>query len=250
MDLRAILVCVDYADFLEITLPYNLHHFSEVCVVTSKSDDDTIDIACNYCHTVRLYRTDAFYENGAHFNKWKALEEGLDFMGRKGWICIMDADILWPRELCLTTLDWKIGNLYTPLCRIMEDLSQPIPNEDWWGKFPLRPNQAEFAGYSQIFHADDPHLGDPPWHQLDWSHAGGADSFFQRKWPASHKIRPDFEALHLGPHGANWHGRTTPFLDGSTHPEANQRRVWQEEMYFSRRRTRSFDSERVHKPSR
>lgn len=244
MDLRAILVCVDYADFLEITLPWNRKHFSEILVVTSRNDQRTSDTAHRYA-SAEVFYTDAFYENGAHFNKWRALEEGLDFRGRKGWICIMDPDILWPRGLDLDSMTFEKGKLYTPLCRIMKDLSQPIPSEEHWDQFPLRPNQTEWAGYSQIFHADDPVLGEPPWHETDWTHAGGADSFFQRKWPKECKVRPGFEALHLGPHGVNWHGRVSPFLDGSTHPDADQRRAWQREMYLSRKRTRSFDSERV-----
>ena len=45
--MRAILVAVDYADLLAITLPYNRQHFYEVMVVTSldKLDDETREYA-------------------------------------------------------------------------------------------------------------------------------------------------------------------------------------------------------------
>ena len=74
--LRAILVCVDYADLLGLTMPYNRHHFSELMVVTSPQDKDTIALAPKL--KAQLHVTESFYDNGADFNKWKGLEEALD----------------------------------------------------------------------------------------------------------------------------------------------------------------------------
>jgi hypothetical protein len=100
-----------------------------------------------------------------------------------------------------------------------------IPGEEDWPQFPLHPQQVEWAGYSQIFHASDPVLGSPPWHETNWRHCGGADSFFQAKWSSANKVRPPFEVLHLGPAGVNWCGRAVPYVDGSQHPEAEHRRA-------------------------
>lgn len=219
--LRAILVSVDYADLLRVTLRANRHHFDEVCVVTSAEprDVDTIQIAVD--HGCKVWETDAFYRDGALFNKWLALEEGLDFFGRHGLLVVMDADVIWPRRI--EHPEYVKGCLYTPYRRMMTDLSQPIPHEALWDRFPLHPQQYEFAGFTQIFHADDPHLPSPPWHQTDWRHAGGADSFFQALWPDSRKIRPRWECLHLGEAGRNWAGRATPYLGGGQHPQAHER---------------------------
>jgi hypothetical protein len=257
--MRAILVCVDYADLLAYTLPYNRHHFEEVWVVTSFRDNQTYKLVqATNDRGVYYYRTDAFYANGATFNKWAALEEGLDAMGRHGWLCLMDADVLWPKQVRIreweggglriegteiATCCW--GQLITPERRMFEGSGWfnhhqgtpvrhstfyagqegllPFPPEDQWGRWPLHHNSAEWAGYSQIFHADDPVLGSPPWHEINWKHAGGADSFFQAKWPRERKIRPPFQVLHLGQAGVNWCGRVSPYLDGSSPPEADQR---------------------------
>jgi len=211
--MRAILVCVDYSDLLAVTLPHNRHHFEQVCVITSHGDKKTADVAlANGCP---VHQTDAFTRNGAVFNKWAALEEGLDWYGRRGWLCVMDADVLWPAA----TPPWHpmVGELWTPLRR-MAPWPGPVPAERDWGRFALHRNVQEWAGYSQIFHADDPHLGPAPWHQTDWVHAGGADSMFQRRWPQHLKRRPPFEVLHLGPAGTNWCGRASDYADG-TRPE-------------------------------
>ncbi len=239
--MRSITVSVDYGDILAITLPYMRHHFTEAMVVTTPSDCETIAVAnANHC---QVHQTKTFYARGALFNKWAALEEALDLYGRHGWLCILDADVVWPREFPL--FSQEIGKLYAPLCRWVAEVPSSIPPESAWRKFPLRPNRAEWAGYTQIFHAGDPVLGDPPWHQTNWIHAGGADSFFQRKWAKKDKVRLPFEALHLGPHGRNWCGRVTQRLDKSLNPQAEERQQQLTSIFQMRRKTRNFGREKL-----
>lgn len=266
--MNAILVSVDMADLLSITLPYNRHHFDRVLVVTTKGSQDAVEADK---HSAEVYATDAFYRHGASFNKWLALEEAFDACNyRKSWLCVMDVDVLWPKQLRFQPLQQqdsgdkglaifnrqedsegfllRAGKLCTPRRRMLEDIGSLVegnhvclPPEDVWGKFPLHPQQQEWAGYSQVFHADDPHLGPAPWHQTDWRHAGGADSFFQAKWPTECKVRPPFECLHLGPAGANWLGRTMDYLDGSKPRGADLRRMQLREMLAARRGKQGMD---------
>lgn len=213
--MNAILVAVNYDACLTLTLPYNRHHFDRVVVVTDDGDagDRTRRIALP--HGCEVFHTDAFYRRGAMFNKWLALEEGLDACKlRTGWLCVMDADVLWPKDLPRTWqpgreypgFGYREGCLYTPRRRMYPTIPQEVPPEEEWGRYPLHRNEAEFAGYSQVFHCSDPALPPAPWHETNWIHAGGADSFFQRRWPESRKVRPPFEVLHLGPAGENWCG--------------------------------------------
>ena len=233
--MRAILVCVDYADILALTMPYNLHHFSSVLVVTSVADVATKELT--KAIGVDLFVTDSFYSNGAVFNKWLALEEGLDYLGRNGLLCIMDADVLWPKTI--PAFDYQVGSLYTPRRRVLKTVDQTLDVDTIvWSDVPLY-NDVEFAGYSQIFYAEDATLGEAPWHQVDWAHAGGADSFFQNKWGANHRIRPPFDVIHLGDPGKNWCGRSTPYLDGTIHPEAALR--MEQLKTFRRNRTHGPD---------
>jgi len=239
------------ADLLALTLPYNRHHFAEVCVV-SRPGDKTVYVAWENDATPFL--TDAFYEDGASFNKWRALEEGLDSFGRHGWLVLIDPDVLWWKQFAVPYWKPAPGKLYTPLRRMFYDLPKlrdGVPPEATWPTFPLHPQQREFAGYTQIFHAEDPHLGPPPWHETDWRHAGGADSFFQRKWPESDKVRPPFEVLHLGPSGVNWCGRAMPYLDGTVPSEADARRRELLRLVSLRRRGAGdpFAAERLERPS-
>lgn len=241
--MRSILVCVDYADMLMQTLPYNQHHFSETLVVTTPEDIKTQTIADRF--NTETFCTSAFYAKGAIFNKWAALEEGLDYFGREGWLCLMDADVLWPK--LISPIDWQVGKLYSPERRMMPNPTQakPYPDEHLWGAYPLHRNKAEWAGYTQIFHASDPVLGPAPWHETNWSHAGGADSFFQRKWKPQNKIRPPFNVLHMGPAGKNWCGRATPYLDGTSSQEADRHASDLNQVFNQRRITKNYDHEKL-----
>jgi hypothetical protein len=78
--MRAAIVSVDFGDLLEITLPYNRHHFTEVMIVTTPADWRSQEAARN--NNAGLYVTDTFYAQGEDFNKWAALEEALDQYGR------------------------------------------------------------------------------------------------------------------------------------------------------------------------
>lgn len=220
---RAFVVSVEFGDVLRITLERNAKHFSEIIVISSFSDEETMRVAYGV-KNASLYQTNEFYLNGASFNKWAALESALDSAGREGWICVMDADILIPEYADLSGA--SAGKLWTPRRRILADLSRwPVfvhPNADW-DELPLNRDE-EWAGYFQLFHAGDQALiGRKHWYDPTFKHAGGSDSFFAEYWPRHRRARPPFEVLHLGEDGKNWCGRCTPRVDGSTHPQATAR---------------------------
>jgi hypothetical protein len=299
--LRAIMVAVNYSDLLSITLPYNRHHFDQVMIVTNgrcyeevRRIVDSLSCDQNYIHV-----TEVFTDRGATFNKWKALEQGLDKFGRFGWLVIMDADVLWPKVAPLDRI-LRPGFLYSPLRRMMTNLEDMeckccegigktdigtltmgsytegmtfseaekiikesertctvcngkgwiYPSEETWGRYPIHRNINEWAGYSQIFNCADPVLGDSPWHQVDWKHAGGADSFFQAKWPRDRKIRPDWNVLHLGESGVNWMGRSSNYMDGTVPENAEQKYqayldIWPQRRKRQREGLDPFEPERI-----
>jgi len=208
--MKAILVCVDYADILDVTLHRNSRFFDQILVVSTPRDTETAKVASRMKHVdVSLYNTTAFYQDGADFNKGLAIEEGFGVLGRSGWIAVIDADIV----LNLDFLDLlskhatdpeKIYGPYRRMC---------INPKEWnggydWSRLP-RVNDREIAGYCQIFNASAAALRSKPWYGTSWTHAGGCDSEFQSKWPPSDRVRLPFDVLHLGPHGRNWHGRVT-----------------------------------------
>lgn len=238
--MNAYIVCVDYHDILAQTLPLNRHHFDRVNVVTDKKHYYATRQVTE-ANNASLTATDSFYAGGATFNKWVALEELFDQCGRDGWLVIIDADIVWPN---IAPLDLIPGKLYTP-ARYMYPEVKRIPPESEWSLYPIHRNLGEWAGYTQIFHADDPVLGPPPWHEINWRHAGGADSFFQRKWAKANKIRPSWNCLHVGPSGMNWCGRATAYADGSVPSDSDDKVAVLRQFMAGRRTMRNYEHERI-----
>ena len=208
--IRGIVTCVGYDDLLEITLRRNMQHFSECCVITSLDDSGTFDVASKV-PGVKIFRTDAFTRHGAKFNKGLAMEEGLDFFGRRDWMLIWDADIVLPDVMNLSPIE--SGTLYGASRRIVSDPSR-YRSSMKFKSFPLTV-ETEFAGFFQLFNASDPVLSVRPWYDVTFIHAGGGDSFFQTLWPSERKVRLPIEVLHLGPRDTNWFGRVSSRVDGS-----------------------------------
>ena len=44
--------------------------------------------------------------------------------------------------------------------------------------------------------------------EIDWVHAGGADTEFQHRWPENKKVWLPFLVTHLGTPFQNWYGRS------------------------------------------
>jgi hypothetical protein len=204
--MRGITVCVGYDDYLAITIKTNINILSELCVITSPEDKDTQNLARSYGASVFI--TDAFTRYGAKFNKGLAMEEGLDFFGRKDWMLILDADIILPDTI--KTEDLKIGNLYGMYRRMLENPDWPYLYKEL---LPIG-QDTEFPGYFQLFHADDPALSVRPWYDPTFTHAGGGDAYFQYHWPEQNRVRLIHDTvIHLGPRDTNWYGRVSKRLD-------------------------------------
>lgn len=199
---KVVTVSVDYEDELRLSLQANRKVFkSDYLVVTAPDNVNTISICREF--GVSVMETDAFYRNRAVFNKWAGLEEGLDVLGRSGWIAILDSDIVFP-ETAEINLDEKF--LYTPQRKILQDFSGGIPSESEWQSLPGIGHYEGFPGYAQIFHADFAPKT-TPWHRVDLGHAGCADTWFEEYWPRENHAHPDFEVVHLGKPFQNWVGK-------------------------------------------
>jgi hypothetical protein len=218
--MRAITVCVEYDDYLAITLPRNRRFFREYLVVTSCDDKATQELAIQY--GCKVFVTNAFYEHGAVFNKGLAIERAFDILDRYGWMTILDADIILPPAF--ETFKGDYNFLYSPRRIIVSDVKRYL-TEGLVEPLPVK-SDTEFAGYCQIFCCDAPCLQHiRPWYGTDWQHAGGCDSIFQSHWNDIHKIRPEWNVVHLGKTDKNWTGRWTERLDGkANHPDAADRR--------------------------
>jgi len=217
--MRGITISVEYDDLLALTLERNARHLDEIMVVTTPDDTRTLEIVARV-PKARAFVTDAFHRRGEHFNKWAALEEGLDALGREGWLVVFDADIVFPPSLVWPAL--QPGRLYGPRRRLLKDPNAFSDALDW-STLPSDPD-TRFVGYFQCFHGADPVLRKRPWFDQHWRYAARGDVTFQDRWSVELRTRLPFEVLHLGPLGQNWCGRVSQRTDGSVPSEAAARK--------------------------
>ncbi len=241
--MKAVTVCVQYDDLLAISLPANIKHFEKTLVVSSPDDTATHELV-NSIPGAELFITDAFYRNGARFNKGLGLEEGFDELGRSGWILIWDADIVLPDNLRIDESKLDPECLYGCHRRIMKDPSEALADPPRsWDSYP-RHEEFELAGYFHLFNAAASSIAKRPWYGVDWMHAGGCDSVFQEKFPKDKKFRLNFDSLHLGEVDVNWLGRTTQRVDGTVPANAQELRENLQKMLKTRRKFGKHDNRR------
>jgi len=187
---------------LRITLVRNARHFSSVLVVTSPEDEATQELAGSVSG-VEVFVTDAFIRHGARFNKGLAFEEAFAHMGRSGWICIWDADILLPDEMPLDRL--STDYIYGARRRVLHNVAEWSPQYDW--RKARIVSDAGPIGYFQLFHADAPALRDQPyWYDPTFAYAGGGDAYFLNLFPRDKRRMLPMHVLHLGECNRHWFG--------------------------------------------
>ena len=220
MFIECVTICVNYADFLAITLPRNKAHFDNYVVVTTAQDCETRQLCES--HGVRCVLTERLGHNGARFNKGCALNDGFAELERKDWIVILDADIVLPsiarEEIERQATDPRV--LFSAKRRV-------CPTIDLWRRHEANPDRVPLiethddrrgflqlgpgaTGYFVLLQAQSPPIsGRWPWCSESFPDASEVDIDFARRWGRCRDWLP-FEVVHLGPIRENWRGRVTP----------------------------------------
>ena len=236
MKISAVIVCVNYGDFLSYTLPQNKPLFEQIVVVTSSKDYYT-QAVCEF-NNVKCVVTDSFYENGASFNKANGINAGFDALGTKNldWILHMVADIWLPATFraaisCSPLNESFLYGIDRMMCPNYESFKQFFSNqkpihEGWVYQhmdfFPVGARFIQYKedgyiplGFFQLFHRTkfkyypNKHLS-----------AARTDLQFSQTWERSERaLIPEVIAVHLeseerDDQSINWNGRKTiPFGD-------------------------------------
>lgn len=229
MKIEAVTVCVGYADFLAETLPWNMQQFDHLVVVTSFADKETQQLCRRL--SVECRPTDVMYFDGDSFNKGRAVDFGLGFIGGRDWIAHVDADTWLPpmtrqhlrharlseesiygidRVLCPNWEAWRkfIGggpvHQHDYLCRVHVPpfpIGDRISLPDHSGYIPI--------GFFQLWHGRTNRR-----YPLHHGTAERSDVLHALQWPSSERhLLGEIVGVHLeselAPLGANWNGRKT-----------------------------------------
>lgn len=95
MKIEAIIICINYSDFLRVTLPTNKAFFDKIVIVTDCNDIATHKV-CEF-YNVQCIKTNEFYKDGSTIaNKAIGINIGLKHISKGAWVVQLDADIWLP----------------------------------------------------------------------------------------------------------------------------------------------------------
>jgi hypothetical protein len=235
--LEAVIVCLNYGDFLNESLPMNLSHIDRLVVVTSHDDITTKEVCRKW--SVECVVTDVFTEKGETFNKGAAINVGLGALRQKGFVLQMDADIVLPLGFrnMLDKSALQRDCLYgAQRCNVVgygqwRKLKHGWHDDPQFGYRYLVNSPADYPvgatlvhkqwgycpiGYFQLWHSQYMRQYELRYPETEGS-AENMDVQWAARWPRAKRILlPTVRVFHLESEavkmGANWQGRTTrPF---------------------------------------
>lgn len=228
LKIEAVVVCVNYSDFLEHTLPANLNHVDRLVVVTHPSDTKTQDLCRKY--GVDVYPTEIMHEDGDKFNKGRLINYGLQHLRHDGWLLHMDSDVLLPHRFKQMLHYAKLEKHKIYGCDRLNTKSYENWKANEWRTVPqhqyryMVTPQREFplgsrllhqeygyvmCGFFQLWHASMNKI-----YPIVTGSAEHSDVMFAVQWERKDRVHlPEFFVYHLesedNAFGANWQGRKT-----------------------------------------
>ena len=234
-DVTCIIICVNYSDFLKVTLPINKTIIKNILIVTTPNDKDTIHI-CKQ-NNINYITTNIFYDtNNSNimdtiphmtcdinniqlykkeiFNKSKAINYVLRLI-KTDWALLIDADIILNKRLYNINIQkLNIDTLYGAHRIIYKN------QEDWEDKKGYY-DRWVFMGFFQLFNITSKRfVKDYYGYNDNYNFADKGDYYFSKKWKQK-SILP-YPVCHLGETCENWYGRisnkwgnTTKFIEKS-----------------------------------
>jgi len=264
MKLECVVVCINYSDFLKVTLPANKFYFDQIVVVTDTKDIDTKKV-CEF-YNVKCIQTDIFYRDGTGKpNKALGINEGLKHLSKKGWVLQMDADIWLPpltREILqeypleedsIYGIDRMMCNSYEDWIDFIYNTDKPI-HEGWiylhLHHFPIGQRITQYhgegympIGFFQLWHPQGSNVFTYPEEHAAFDRT---DVLHLKQFPrVKRRFIPELVCVHLASEdhamGQNWQGRTT----SSFLPIAQKKTLIQSKTEIQPNNIENTDSEKV-----
>ena len=202
-DIIPMVVCIQFSDYLKVTLPQNRKLFHSYYVITLDDDIETQRICKANQVEVLTVGKELLYENGASFNKAGVVHEMqriVHFKHPKCWYLLMDADIYLPDtfpEILPNTSELSEQYMYSLKRR---DFHTPKDFEEKKNGVPF---EFEFMGYFQLYYDSNKYY---PKHSMTCEKC---DYSFAYEFRRKAYLHDTFEVYHLGRYKEDWFGRVS-----------------------------------------
>jgi len=214
-------VSIGFDDYLSLTLPYMMHCFDRVAVVTEAADEATCKVAEEAGAVV--VRSERKQFAGEPFNLPALINDGVAALGPTEWIAKIDSDIYLPwsartkLETCLDDPDvlWGSRRYFCETIAAFRHFDQHQKYELL--EPPYEDEDPDVLGFFQLAHVGSKYLdyaGRGTFYVEDRYEGPSRtnDRLLSGFYPKEKRRRTPFDVVHLGLDaiGTNWKGRKAP----------------------------------------
>jgi hypothetical protein len=201
--LDAVTSCINYSDFLRLTVKWNRKRFDRWMIVTVPEDHETIQLCREYDLMVCL--TERVQTNQAQFNLGAILNDGIKLLRPQNWLAVVDADIIILEDLKPQLKEPKFFySTHRSFLPTWEDFVA------WLKGAPLAasPNHEFGYGFLQVVNVENHNVKN--WYEECFKWAANSDLTLRSRWEEKHQqYHFTRSCVHLGPTRYNWEGRIT-----------------------------------------
>lgn len=221
---EVLIVCVNYSDFLKITLPKNKKQMQNITVITDFNDKETVNI-CNE-NDVDYILTDEFYRYNFPFIKSAGYTVAFNFLHYKDWVLLIDSDVILNENFGLyikeNISELNMECIYGCPCALIKNYSDFLLFENK----KIQIDELNFLsdewlcnGYFQLFNFDKfkdnkiweiyPQTGDGKDEDVLFRLKFGNNYIKDGKWVTDKNFQKmiDLPVIHLGELAMNYKGR-------------------------------------------
>ncbi|MFW5794841.1 MAG: hypothetical protein ACOCV1_05100 [Bacillota bacterium] len=212
--IEALIICNNYSDFLEYTLPQSHIIFDHLVIVTSPEDKRTHQLCKSY-EKVTCVITENFRKYERDYDKESGMNYGFNFLNLKGWVYNLDADIYLPTRMrnFLEKEKLRKDTIYGFPRRICESKSEFLKNKDIQSYRKTNKISLFPGGYSQLYWAKKNKILNKKEifkENIEITRETSSPDMIFASLFKYICIFHDMPVLHLGPFGPfNWKGRVT-----------------------------------------
>lgn len=196
MIIEAVVVSINFGDYLAETLPRNKPLFDRIVVVTSSDDWLTRNI-CR-ANSVEYIETERHLEGGG-FDKGKAINDGMRQFSFRDWHVHLDSDVVVPKEfrehlpqLIIGCKPSTVFGCQRLMCESYNDWTyyQNTGLIDRFRKDNLRTHAHFPVGFFQLWHSDD-----HKWYPEGVPYARNSDLEFSKQF--KYRCHSERSVIHL-----------------------------------------------------
>lgn len=204
---QTIITCVNYDDYLDLSLKHNIDKAPNIHVATVIEDQKTTSVCSKYGVRILFLKT-AYNHTSKYLSHSKAINEAYSQLENKKFVLLLDADIILRKPISEDYLN--VGGIscmkYRVILRNFNDYYNFFYDKSKIRVMEIEKNNG--YGYFQLFDSDAEHIKNKEKiYDESILNGRGEDTNFSHSFKNYKELIK--HSVHLGTSSDNWWGRVT-----------------------------------------